>query len=788
MEHTLAKLFTQYRLPMALATLCLLFIAGFGAQHLTFNNNYRALFKADNPQLQAYDQLNQSYNESDSVIFLLGFQEQSVFTQHNLKLISDFIADAQLIPFAQGAQGITNFQRSIPTGDGDFTVQYLVPDASALNDAEVKEIQQYVNQEPLIQGRLVSSHGNVASIYVTVTLPEERREAISAAAEYAQALKDRYLKQYPGLVIHVSGGVPLAESFVEVATHDALQLFPIVVLLGLVIQALLFRSLSAVVVSMGVVLVSIVFTLGLAGWLGYSLNQTSILAPMLVLTLALADTTHVISEYLNLRRQGHDELEAMQASLEDNIQPIFLTSVTTAIGLLCMNFSDSPPFHDFANITAFGVISAFVFTLTLLPAFLLAMPVKVSEADLTLTHGMRWLSKFSIRHRHPLFIGTSIFVLTCAYFIPHNKLNDDLIEYFDESLEIRQAADFAIEHFKGRQTLVYSFESGEAYGINAPEFLAQVEQFTHWYRQQEEVVQIISYLDTLKKINQNMHAGNPQWNKIPDSRELAGQYMFLYELSLQPGQDLNDQLDIDRSELKLTVLTQKLGNQDFIALEKRADQWLKDNLPALNVVSGGQSAMFAHLGFQVISSMIEGSLTALALITVVLIIGLKSLRYGLLSLIPNIFPAAVIYGLWGLFVGEINQAAAVTFSVSLGIVVDDTVHILSKYMSARKKGQSVEQAIEYSFTTAGTAMIITSVVLASGLLVLSQSVFGINAIIGSMVAPIIVFALLVDFLFLPSILYYFDSGKDHNCDQSTPQDSHPQGSQIKNLPKQQANA
>ncbi|PCI44095.1 MAG: RND transporter [Moraxellaceae bacterium] len=757
MEKQLAHLLTQHRLRFAIATLCIVLLGGIGAQHLTFDNNYRALFKADNPQLLAYDQLNESYNESDSVIFLLAPKENTIFSKQNLQLISDFINDAKLIPFAQGAQGITNFQRSIPSANGDFSMQYLVPDASLLSVADVQEIHQYVNQEPLILGRLVSTEGNVTSVYVTITLPDDRRAAITVAAEYAQQLKARYIKQYPGLTIHISGGIPLAESFVEVAMHDAFQLFPIAVMLGLLVQSLLFRSLSAVVVSMGVVLISIVFTLGIAGWLGYSLNQTSILAPMLVLTLALADTTHVISEYLNLRRQGHNDLEAMQTSLAANLHPIFLTSVTTAIGLLCMNFSDSPPFHDFANITALGVIAAFIFTLTLLPGFLLALPVKVSATDLTLTLWMVKLSKFSIQHRHILFISTSIFVAATAYFIPHNKLNDDLIEYFDESLEIRQAADFAIKHFKGRQSIIYSFETGEAYGINAPEFLAQVEQFTHWYQQQEEVVQVISYLGTLKKINQNMHQGNPQWYRIPENRELAGQYMFLYELSLQPGQDLNDQLDIDRSELKLTVVTGKLGNQDFIALEQRADRWLKQNLPELNFVAGGQSVMFAHLGFQVISSMIKGSLTALALITVVLIIGLRSFRYGLLSLIPNIFPAAVIYGLWGLLVGEINQAAAVTFSVSLGIVVDDTVHILSKYISARKKGQDVEQAIEYAFTTAGTAMIITSITLTSGLLVLSQSVFGINAIIGSMVAPIVMFALLIDFMFLPSILYYFDA-------------------------------
>ena len=761
-QEKIAVLLVRYRLPLAIATILAVAICALGSTNLSFNNNYRALFKEDNPQLEAFDKLNASYNETDSVVFLLSPPNGNVFTKQSLLIIEDLAKKAQQIPYSLAVHSINNFQRSIPKGENEFAVDYLVPNAADLSLQQIEDIKQFVLNEALIADRLVSSSGKVAALFVNIALPEDRFQGISETSAYARQLKQTLQQQYPGLIVHLSGGVILSDSFVQVALHDGIQLFPIMVILGLVIQGLLFRSFSAVVVSVGVIFLSIVFTLGIAGWLNYSLNQTSILAPLLVLTLALADTTHVITEYLTLRRLGHENHRALELSLSDNLQPIFLTSITTAIGLLCMNFSDSPPFHDFANITSIGVMAAFLFTLSLLPALILAMPITVSEQDLNLTKFMRALSRFSIAHRKIIAVLTILIVATSCYFIPQNKLNDDLIDYFDESLEIRQAADFALEHLKGVQSIHYSFESGQPHGINEPKFLQQIEKFSQWYQQQAEVEQVVSYLDTVKNLNQNMHQGDPSWHRIPQTRPLAAQYLFLYELSLQPGLDLNDQLDIDRSALKVTVLTRKLNNQELIALEQRANRWLQQQLPNIEYVGASQSLMFAHLGNQVIHSMVEGSIAALLLITVLLIIGLRSLRYGLLSLIPNVFPAAVIYGLWGMLVGEINQAAAVTISVSLGVVVDDTVHILSKYIYARKRNASVEQALEYAFTTARLALIITSIVLTTGLLVLAQSVFGINAIIGAMVAPIIMLALVIDLLFLPVVLYYFDQFLNKN--------------------------
>lgn len=741
-----------------ITTLIIVLISAAGVFGLSFNSNYRLLFNEDNPQLKAYDHLQSHFSQPEILVFLVAPASGDIFQQESLNLISQLAAEAKDLPYAQSVQAVTTFQRSQPQqvdGEEGFVVDFLIPRDQVLDEKTLETIRLSLHNDPMLYNRLVSADDKVSLIAVHLVLPDGKA-AMNEVLKASQALKQKYRQHYPDSTFYVLGGIIITDAFLKVALYDAIHLFPFVFALGLIIQGILFRSVSAVLASMIVVGASIIFAMGIAGWLQISLNQTSVLAPLLILTLALADSTHIITQYLTLLRLGEEKLYAIEKSLSDNMRPIFLTTITTSIGLLCMNFSDSPPFHDFANITAIGIVIALVFTLTLLPATLLILPVTPSDKDLNLTRIMQRISQVTVQYRHYFLWLSTVIVLITAFFIPKNELNDDLFEYFDEKLEVRQAADFTAAHFDGFQSIDYVLDAGNPQGINDPSFLKKVEKLSLWLESQAETSQVFSYLDTAKRLNQDMHNGDPDWYRIPDSRELASQYLLLYELSLQGGQDLNDLINHDRSKLKLTVFFQPLKNRELVALETRIQQWLEQELPSLNASGASQSLMFAHLGNQVIDSMIEGSLFALALITVVLIIGLRSLRYGLLSLIPNAIPAAVTYGLWGLLVGEINQAAAVTFSVSLGIVVDDTVHILSKYLSAKNQGKTTEEALEYAFTTAGTALVITSVVITAGLVLLSQSVFGINAIMGKMVAPIIVIALIIDFFFLPALLMLAD--------------------------------
>ena len=357
-----------------------------------------------------------------------------------------------------------------------------------------------------------------------------------------------------------------------------------------------------------------------------------------------------------------------------------------------------------------------------------------------------------VRHHRRFFWLAVIIVAGVVWFIPRNQLNDNLVNYFKPGLEVRESADFASQHLSGFQTFQYSLNSGERFGINSPEFLQQADRFAGWLRAQPEVTQVFSYTDVLKRINQNMHDNDPLWKRIPDTREEAAQYSLLYEMSQQYGQDLSTQLTIDHSALLMTVLLRNLNNEALIALQERADQWLQEQAPELQTPATGRAVMLAHLGQHIIHSMMGGAVIALVLMTLMLCIGLGSVKYGLISLIPNTMPALVVYGFWGLFIGEINMAAAVTFTISLGIVVDDTVHFLSKYQRAQKRGDSTEDSIRYAFSTAGTAMLTTTCVLVGSMLILGQSSFGINSTIAMMMVPILTTALVLDFTLLPALL------------------------------------
>ena len=194
-------------------------------------------------------------------------------------------------------------------------------------------------------------------------------------------------------------------------------------------------------------------------------------------------------------------------------------------------------------------------------------------------------------------------------------------------------------------------------------------------------------------------------------------------------------------------------------MEERANAWLAENAPSIAAHGSSVSLMFAHIGQNNIEAMMRGSAVALLLIAITLIVALRSFKFGLLSLLPNGFPATISFGLWGMFVGQVNLAVAAVFSITLGIVVDNTVHFFSKYLRARRElGHDTADSIRYAFSTVGAALLVTTVALTVGFLILAQSTFDVNASMGMMTAMTILIALAFDLLFLPGLLMRFDRG------------------------------
>ncbi len=457
-------------------------------------------------------------------------------------------------------------------------------------------------------------------------------------------------------------------------------------------------------------------------------------------------------------RQGHAKHEALVISLRLNMQPVFLTSLTTAIGFLSMNFSDSPPFQHLGNITASGVMMAFVLSVLFLPALMAILPVRVKPRTTRLS---TWLTRYAdavvARHRMILWISIPL-MLVVMLFIPRNELNDQYIEYFDKSTAFRQDTDFVLKHLTGIYQLEYGLNADESSGVSNPDYLANLEAFVTWFRAQPKVVHVNTVSDILKRLNMNLHGDDRAWYRLPDERLLAAQYLLLYEMSLPYGLDLNNQINIDKSGARVVVTLNDLTTREFIETTERAEAWLREHAPTSMATRGSSVAlMFAHLAMRNIRSMLIGTTLALVLISALLILALRSVKLGLLSLLPNLAPAALTFGIWGLTVGQVNLVASVIIGMTLGIVVDDTVHFASKYLRARRIDLlSPEAAIRFAFSSVGAVLITTSIILIIGFMILTLSSFAINAGMGQLSALTIALALLTDFTAFPALLLLCD--------------------------------
>ena len=741
-------------------TLLVVMSAGSGGRFIEFTNDYRVFFSEDNPELQAFEAMQDIYTKTDNVLFVIAPEQGDVFKPDTLAMVAALTELSWQIPYSTRVDSITNFQHTVAEDD-DLLVGDLVDDMSSLSEEDLAYVRDVALNEPLLMQRLISPSAHVTGINVTIQLPGKSLTEVPEVAQFAREAAATLEASYPNHKVYTTGLAMMNNAFGESAQNDMTTLVPMMFLTIIVVLGLLLRSFSATLSSIVMIFFTILFAMGLMGWLGWKLTPASASAPTIIMTMAVADTVHLLVTFLHNLRKGMAKSEAMADSLRINIQPIFITSITTAIGFLSMNFSDVPPFHDLGNVVAMGVLFAFVLSVSTLPAMMMVMPLRVEAQAEKDNVAMASFASFVIENRKTLLIVMGLIALSLMAFLPQNKLDDQFVEYFDESVDFRQATDFSSQNLSGIYTLQYSLDQGESGGVSEPVFLQAVDQFSQWLRTQPEVMHVQTISDTFKRLNKNMHGDDPAFYRLPESRELAAQYLLLYELSLPYGLDLNDQIDIDKAQTRLNITVENLPTQEMLALEKRVSAWLDQNLADITYTAASPALMFAHIGKRNVSSMLMGTTLALIIISFILVFALRSSRIGLISLAPNLIPAGMAFGLWGLMVGQVGMSLSVVAGMTLGIVVDDTVHFLSKYLRARReKGLDEKEAVRYAFNTVGVALWVTSLVLVMGFWVLSQSHFSLNSDMGAMAAITIAIALIMDFLFLPPLLMRLEGNRD----------------------------
>ncbi|MEM1173921.1 MAG: MMPL family transporter [Pseudomonadota bacterium] len=744
----------RWRWPVIVASIVIAGLFGSNTVNLTFTNNYRVFFSDSNPELNAFLEFQDTYTKNDNVLFVVKPTDGNVFSAESLTAIEAITEAAWQIPFALRVDSITNFQHTYSIED-DLIVEDLASNIERREAAWFAERKAIAMEEPLLANLLVNDDASVTAINVVLQYPELTEEEVPATVAEARAIRDRLQADYPGMQIQLTGLSMLNNAFAETGVNDGMRLMPIMFIVIFVMSWLIVRSLAATFSTIMVIALSSTVAMGVAGIAGLGLTPISMSAPIVILTLAVADSIHILMSLRTLMREGMDKRDAIIEAVRINFLPVGITSLTTIVGFLALNFSDSPPFWHLGNLTAVGILAAWFYSITLLPALLSMLPFSVAQSSQTSwsQRAMSSLAEFVIARNKLLLLVMGTATLVLISFIPQNEFSDQWVEYFDESVEFRRDSDLAMQEF-GIFPIEFSIPAREPGGVSEPEYLENLEKLANWFSEQEGVTHVYSIADIMKRLNKNMHGDDESYYRIPDDRELSAQYLLLYELSLPYGLDLNDRINIDKSATRITATLGKTSTARTREFLDEAELFIQENLPAyMHAKPTAAAVMFAYITERNLRNMFLGTVIAIFAIAVIMMFALRSFQLGALSLIPNGLPILATYGAWALLVGEVGFSVSVVASISLGIIVDDTVHFLSKYVRARdERALSVEDSIRYAFNNVGLAIVVNTIILSVGFLVLMQSVFKPNFDMGLMTVLAIIFALILDFLLLPASL------------------------------------
>ncbi len=742
---------------LAVLTVVLGAAVSYGITLTTIDPSYDAILDEEDPYRQEVEEVEADFPPSSGVLFAFMPKNGDVFSLDALRAMEDLTERYLEVESAVSVSSIINYRLNAVDADRLFR-DYLVPDIDTLDAAGQAEMRATGLADEDLTSNILSSDGELALASIRFRAGLDNQELRLDVARSVVELRDSLRADYPDIDIYVLGRVLFELDSYNAAINDRMYLAPIVAGISV---ALLWYCLRSVVFSMCVFAVSfltIALTTGTMGWTSLSFNQISNMGPLVVLTIAMADGIHIVAVYLQGLARSLSKEEALRESLAVNIQPVTLATLTTTMGFLSLNYCSSPGIYGFGNVVAIGVCWAFVVTMTLLPALVMLVPVKKVPKPLGVRGFIAFVTKTTERFGTPLIWGSALLIVVTLAMLPLNKIDFSRFSFVDKESDIHKVFTALSEKIGNDQSLIYSISSGKYYGITEPEFLQEVERFSLWLEEQPEASFVSSYTSFLKTMNKNEHDNDEAYEVLPTDQLQVIDYLVSYQLVQEIEPNLTPIFNPDYSAIRMVIGTSNLTNNELIEFNERIETWVEQNMnPGYRVLHGDNSILFARLEKSISVQLLQGFTLSFILITATMLIGLRSVRYGLLSIMPNLFPATIVFGVWGLLVGELSPYVLMLFSISIGLVVDDSVHVLSKYIYGRRAGHPPEQAVRYSLDRAGSAITITTLALGLGTLVLVFSNTYYYQNVALLLTPIIIVALLLDLFFLPPLLVRFDS-------------------------------
>ena len=756
-----AKWVMNHRIASIVLVVLGALLLGMGGKDAQFSANQRDFFKPTDQHLNNLIQIENDYTSDKNVMVLVEPRNKNIFSPDALRAIQQLTEFGWSIPYSQRVESLSNHLYTRVDGD-ELMVEFLVEDVNALSPQELLARKRYATHKTGVKDYLITRDGDLSLVSVILNFPEQDSgQAAMEVVEYVRNHVATIRQQYPDIDFRVVGGVAVETSLPAIVQQDGRTIFPFALILVFAFLTFTLRDLIGNVACIATSVLAIFAGMGAVLWSGVKVSPILVNTPAIIVIIAMADCIHLMVNYAQGLNKGLDKKTALEKSIEVNFSPIVFTSLTTAVSFFALNFSESPPFAHMGTAAGVGILYAMLASLTFLPALVYYLPSKARGVTRLPTMGR--LIRYYQPHANKIIVGFVLVMITLASLIPMNRLDDNFVEFFDKKLEVRRDMDFMIERISGSVVVNISIPATENGGIYDPQYLNLLDDLEQRLQENPQLRFTTSLLEVMKTLNKNLHEDDPDWYRIPESRELASQYLLMYEMSLPFGQDLNNLINFNRSETRVIAVYDQLSDKKLIDLEGHIQGWLDQHaFDTKHATIGSANLAFAHMQYTNVNNLSKGFVVALICISLLLIAMFRSWSLGLISMIPNLFPAAMAFGIWALISGKIGFGMSVGITITLGIVVDDTIHFLAKYKYAREQLHlNNYAAVEYAMDTVGVAMLLTTAMMSIAFTALLFSDFIPNQDLGLITIITIVCAVLVDLVLLPILLLkLFGDGRD----------------------------
>ena len=716
----------------------------FGLTKVNMVTESKAMLPEGDPVVAAFDEVDETFGGAEFVMVMLDMGE--VFTTNSLHEIDRLTSDLERVKGVSSVMSITNIEEIKGIEDGIEVVELI--EEIPTNEIELQKLKNRVLSDDDYAGQIVSKNGKIALALIQLMPKVDEEGVIRDIKEVVQKLG---LDEKASL----AGGPVGEQEGSKIAVRDMSKLLPIAILVMIAILFFSFRNIRGIVLPLLIVIVTAIWTVGLMGYFGVPLSAISIIMPIILLSMGIADGIHILVRYREELSLSLDKRKSLTTTVVAVGLACFLTSITTMIGFGSLYTSSIRPIKEFGLFTAIGVGIAFIITVTLFLAFLFLLRPDRRELDKkqkVFLKGIlgRWANFIVSRAKIVLAAGGLLALLACVG-IPLISTEMDFIKMHKPDSPIRLVYDMMKKHFGGVEFLQIAVKGN----IQDPKVLQAMENFQNEIEKIEILNKPTSIVNYLRRTNKALHEGKPEYEILPETEEEVAQELLL--LSMGGSDELDNVLSFDYGQALIQSRSASKGSSERVEMLQAVEKAIENHFCSdVEVVLTGTPVLELIMQKLMVKGQLQSLALAILCIFVLMVILSRSLIYGTFCTIPIFFTVVLNFGIMGWFKIPLDIASAMIASIAIGIGIDYAIHFFNRYKEELVIGKSVEEAIKITISNTGQAIFYNAAAVGLGFLVLIFASMPPLARFGWLIALTMFFSSTASMTILPALLFLRD--------------------------------